>query len=158
MRNKVLALVLVACDPAPPQQEAGGLDTGFRLVLDSGQSQLVTDGDPCAPRVPDDAVTVDLATHLADSGSYVVCPRVPVTSTAPETVLFLGPYSTAQASGDDVVVFAQSGSTVTATGARAVVVAHPDAIVTVVDPEAAVVRCPALGWPMAPAARQCPSG
>jgi len=158
VKNKVLVVVIAACDPAPPQEGVGSADTGFRLVLDSGQSELVTDGDPCAPRVPEDTVAITIAAHLADPGTYLVCPRVPVTSTASETVLFLGQYSTGQASGDDVVVFAQAGSTVTATGARAVVVAHAEALVTVVDPDAAVVRCPSLVWSMAPAARQCPPG
>lgn len=155
MRNSLAVVVLAACDPAPPLPAGHKQDSGFQLVLDSGQTGLVTDGDPCAPIVPDDATTVTLATTLSEPGDYLVCSRVPVTATADDTVLFLSAYSTAQLTGERVVVFAQAGASVNASGTDAVVVAAEDALVTVLSNEATVVRCPALVWPTAQAARAC---
>ena len=145
---------VLACEPGPPIPGKG--DTAAaEALLDTGQSDLLTGGDPCSPSVPAETQTVTVGSTLPDPGQYLLCEGVPVTATADDTVLFLSPYSSAQLSGARTVVFAQGGSSVNAAGPEAVVVAEEDALVTVLSPDATVVRCPRVAWLASDAARAC---
>ena len=154
VRSSVLLFAL-GCDPSPPVP--GKYDTAATSGLDSGQIEGVYGGNYCAPLLSAETALVELATSLPDPGNYLVCDRVPVSSTADETVLFLSPYSSAQLTGAGTVVFAQAGTTVNASGAGAVVIAEADARVTVLAPDATVVRCPGMVWRYADGAPECPN-
>jgi hypothetical protein len=125
-------------------------------ALDSGVAEGIYGDNPCAPIVPAETVTVSLATNLSESGNYLVCERVPVTSTADDTVLFVSTYGSAQLTGDGALVFAKAGTTVNASGAGAVVIAVADARVTVLSSDATVVRCPDLEWRTPYSTLECP--